>query len=133
MALTTDIWTSADTEAYITLTVHYFDQNWKLQAFVLETNAFPETHTRVEIAKKLKTICDNFGIGEKVSTVVHDSAANMVLSLDILEAERDWESLCCTAHTLQLCLKAGFEISGIARLLACALEISTIAWWLQRL
>ena len=80
-------------------------------------------HTRVEIAKKLKTICDNFGIGEKVSTVVHDSAANMVLSLDILEAERDWESLCCTAHTLQLCLKAGFEISGVARLLACARKL----------
>ena len=48
---------------------------------------------------------------------------NMVLSLDILEAERDWESLCCTAHTLQLCLKAGFEISGIARLLACACKL----------
>ena len=34
IALTTDIWTST---AYITVTVRYLDQEWKLQAFVLQT------------------------------------------------------------------------------------------------
>ena len=39
MALTTDIWTSMSTEAYMYMmvTVHYVDPNWVLQEFVLET------------------------------------------------------------------------------------------------
>ena len=116
IALTTDIWTSAATEAYmyITVTAHYLDLDWKLQAFVLQTAAFPKRHTGVEIATKLKQICDDFGIGEKVSAIVHDRAANMMLTLDILEAERSWESLSCSAHTLQLCLKAAFDIPAIS-------------------
>ena len=40
MALTTDIWTSIATEAYMTVTAHYIDPNWKLQNFVLDRNTF---------------------------------------------------------------------------------------------
>ena len=81
IALTTDIWTSAATQAYIT---HYLDLEWKLHAFVLQTAAFPERHTGVEIATKLKQICDDFGIGEKVPAIVHDRAARYSRSREIL-------------------------------------------------
>ena len=47
----------------------------------------------------------------------------MIELLDILEAERSWESLSCSAHSLQLCLKAGFDIPAISRLLACARKL----------
>ena len=40
IALTTDIWTSIAVEAYMTVTVHYLDPNWVMQAFVLENNKF---------------------------------------------------------------------------------------------
>ena len=56
MALTTDIWTSMATEAYMTVTAHCIDPNWKLQNFVLETLSFPERHTGVNIAQKLKEV-----------------------------------------------------------------------------
>ena len=56
MALTTDIWTSMATETYMTVTAHYIDPNWKLQNFVLETLSFPERHTGVNIAQKLKEV-----------------------------------------------------------------------------
>ena len=59
VALTTDIWTSMATEAYMTVAAHYIDPNWKLQNFVLETLLFPERHTAVNIAEKLK------GVGER--------------------------------------------------------------------
>ena len=101
VALTTDIWTSRAVEAYITVTAHYLNSLWVMYSYVLETSAFSERHTGVEIAGKLKDIADRFEIGTKVSVVVHDQAANMVNSLDILESERDWMSLNCTAHCLQ--------------------------------
>lgn len=99
------------------------DPSWTMKSCVLQTSAFPERHTGIEISGKLKEISDEFEIGTKVSVVVHDQAANMHCSLDILESERDWLSLSCTAHTLQLCLKPAFEIPVISRLLAVARKL----------
>ena len=47
----------------------------------------------------------------------------MICSLNILEKELGWKSLSCTAHTLQLCLKRGFDIPVISRLLAAARKL----------
>ena len=44
VALTTYIWTSMATEAYMTVTTHYIDPNWKLQNLVLETLISRKTH-----------------------------------------------------------------------------------------
>lgn len=52
--------------------------------FVLETSVFPERHTGIA---KLNEITDNFMIKDKVTAVVHDQAANMELSLFILNDE----------------------------------------------
>ena len=41
IALTTDIWTSCATEAYITITAHGIF-NWEMDSLVLATRAFPE-------------------------------------------------------------------------------------------
>jgi len=54
LSLTMDIWTSTATESYITITAHYIDESWVLQAYVLQTLPFPERHTGVNIAEKLK-------------------------------------------------------------------------------
>ena len=42
VALTTDIWTSSATEAYITVSAHYISPNWEICSYVLVTKAFPE-------------------------------------------------------------------------------------------
>ena len=47
----------------------------------------------------------------------------MICSLNILEKELGWKCLSCTAHTLQLCLKCGFDIPVISRLLAAAWKL----------
>ena len=123
IALTTDIWTSRAVEVYITVTAHYLDPSWKMQSYVLQTSAFPERHTGIEIAGKLKDISDHFKITSKVSVTVHDQASNMLNSLDLLESELGWKSLKCSAHCLQLCLKPDFEIPSINRLLAAARKL----------
>ncbi|XP_011403989.1 PREDICTED: zinc finger BED domain-containing protein 4-like [Amphimedon queenslandica] len=120
IALTTDIWPSRAVEAYITVTAHFFDSSWKLNAYVLETTAFPERHTGVEIAAKLQDIVDDFNINSHISVIVHNQTANMLSSLDILDSKRGWKSLNCVAHCLQLCLKPGFEIAAISRFMSPA-------------
>ena len=122
IALTTDIWTSRSTEAYITVTA-YCIIDWTMNAFVLGTRAFPERHTAVEISGKLKEVAEEFGIKDKVTSVVHDQASNMELCCSMLMEEEGWVSLKCTAHCLQLCLKRGFNIPVFSRLLAASRKI----------
>ena len=105
IALTTDIWTSRAVEAYISVIAHYLDPSWKMQSYVLKTSVFPERHTGIEIAGKLKDISNHFKITSKVSVMVHDQASNMSNSLDLLESELGWKSLKCSPHCLKLCLK----------------------------
>ena len=122
IALTTDIWTSCATEAYITITAHGIF-NWEMDSLVLATRAFPERHTAIEIASKLKEVADEFNVRHKVTTVVHDQAANMELCCYMLMEEEGWISLKCTAHCLQLCLQSGFNIPVFSRLLAATRKI----------
>ncbi len=125
IALTTDIWTSVATEAYITVSAHYISSTWKCCSCVLETKHFPERHTGQGIADKIDEIATAFAVDEKVSAIVHDQAANMELSLQILNSSKGWESLRCNAHCLQLCLKAGLSSNGISRLLGAGRKLVT--------
>ena len=52
IALSTDIWTSIATQAYITVTAHFISPNWELNTFLLQTASFPENHTAENIAEK---------------------------------------------------------------------------------
>jgi len=45
-----------------------------MRSFVLATKEFPERHTAIEIAQKLKEITTDFKVQDKVVCVVHDRA-----------------------------------------------------------
>ena len=66
------------------VTAHYIDPNWKLQNFALETLSFPERHTGVDIAEKLKDVGERWGIIGTVITVSHDQASNIEAAMEIL-------------------------------------------------
>ena len=128
ITLTTDIWTSIATESYITATAHYIDDNWELQAFVLETMPFPDRHTGINIVDKLKGLVERWEIMDNVGMVSHDQASNMKAAMEILHEECNWKSLYCAAHCLQLCILAGFSISAIDRLfISCKKDCNTLS------
>lgn len=53
VVLTTDMWTSVSTEAYLTVTCHLIE-NWQMREFVLETHTFHGQHTADNISLELK-------------------------------------------------------------------------------
>ena len=124
VSLTTDIWTSDANDAYITITIHFIAL-WEMKSFVLATREFPGRHTGTAISEAMLKVCEEFGIKNKVATIVHDEAANMQLSLRILGDSSDdrFESISCNAHRLQLCLKKGLSIDAIDRMIRCASKL----------
>lgn len=50
-SLTTDLWTSPQTEPYMCITIHFIDDDWTLCSHCLQMAYFPEDHTGAMIAQ----------------------------------------------------------------------------------
>ena len=53
LALTTDIWTSRNSDPYHSLIVHYINTDWELKKLIASVAPFSGRHTAENIAKKL--------------------------------------------------------------------------------
>ena len=96
-ATTSDLWSSRTSEPYISLTVHFIDEEWKLQTRCLETAYFPEDHTGELIAEGLKEALLSWGLIEKkMVCITTDSGANVVKATSL----NNWTRLQCFGHRL---------------------------------
>ena len=77
-ALTTHIWTSMHTQAYIRVTGHFITSNWEMKSVVLETAQLLKDHTGGTIASELKRNAEEWEISNKISLLVSDNASNML-------------------------------------------------------
>jgi len=53
ICLTSYLWTSINTEGFISLTAHFVDMNWKLNTKLLNFCHIPPLHTGFELSKKI--------------------------------------------------------------------------------
>ena len=104
-SITTDFWSSSNAESYITVTCHFLNDCWELKSCILTTYQVTMSHTAENIAAELKQIADDWGIDEKISCIVTDSAANMLAAARIT----GWRHLPCFAHTLNLIVQEATE------------------------
>ena len=115
IALTTDGWTSRATESYITVTVHFIDEAWKLKNYVLVTRPMHESHTGENIGSFLKETLAEWNLTKFGQIpVVTDNASNM----DIAVARADmFPHVKCLAHTINLAAQKALGINAVSRLL----------------
>lgn len=59
--ITTDIWTSRNTDSYMALTLHYVSEDFQFRSWTLEVEAFPGRHTGEAIAADLSRLFDRWG------------------------------------------------------------------------
>lgn len=116
IAITTDGWTSRNTESYITITAHVINNDWEMENVVLQTRPLFESHTGLHIAEVLRAALtewelqrENHGIA-----IVTDNAHNM----DVAVREAGLElHIKCFAHTTNLATQAGLSVVRVSRLL----------------
>ncbi|XP_053346541.1 zinc finger BED domain-containing protein 4-like [Clarias gariepinus] len=124
VSFTTDIWTSLQMEAYLTVTSHFITGDWRLESFVLETKKMEDSHTADHIARELTEIICEWDIpSSKIVSVVHDNAANMVACTNQLVQQPRWgkmKGVRCAGHTLQLCINSALKQDPICRTVAAA-------------
>ena len=102
-SLTSDIWTSRSSEAYISLMVHYITTDFDLKVVTLRCAPFSDVrHTGSEIANIVKESLLDAGMSlEKIVVYVTDNAANAIKSAQDLQVNHQG----CVAHLLNLVIQ----------------------------
>ncbi len=100
-AATTDLWSSRTTEPYISLTIHFIDEDFQLKSRCLQTAFFPEDHTSENIARGMREALTAWGLDERcLVCITTDNAANMIKAA----ALNNWTRLQCFGHRLHLAI-----------------------------
>lgn len=100
-ATTTDLWSSRTMDSYISLTIHFIDDEWKLCSKCLQTSYFPEDHTGEFISQGLREALESWGLDEEgMVCITTDNGANVVKAVEL----NDWTRLQCFGDGLHLAI-----------------------------
>lgn len=99
-AVTTDGWSSQANHSYVSITLHYINNEWNIKCCLLETGETVEEHTVEGLA------CWNLSVTQ-ISAMVTDNASNITAAINKLGCLR----LGCFSHTLQLSVQKALHLS----------------------
>ncbi|CAG8631490.1 4121_t:CDS:2, partial [Scutellospora calospora] len=103
--------TSLKMESFMAITIHFIDENWNLQHFVLDIFHFKRSHTGKIIADKLYNLLEEFEIETKVIALTTDNSSNMISAANFLQDKlTDFCHYRCIAHILNLVVSAGLNL-----------------------
>lgn len=99
VTLTTDCWTSSNTENFLAVTAHFLTHDFVIKHMVLGCEAFGERHTGENLGNAIKKIIDEWELQNKILIVVSDNASNIKKAVkDILQLRH----FGCYAHSINL-------------------------------
>ena len=103
-SLTTDGSTSRSQGCYITTTVHFLDDSWRLQSRVLDTNVIHEAHIGQNLSRAIRNTADKWGTNKipGFNSVTTDNAS--VMTNAVRESGYDIH-VGCFAHNINLATK----------------------------
>ena len=121
-AVTTDLWTSLHQQrAYISLTAHFVDSDFKHHSKCLQTLEIPQDHDASSLKDVLTSMFEDWKIAGKVCGGITDNASNMVNAFRLMGIEH----FPCVAHTLQLSIGRGLGVTRVQRVLGRCKKLVT--------
>ena len=123
VGVTTDLWTSRAGDSYISLTLSWVDQKFRLLRFTPFVHPFPGRHTGDRISIELDEMLRDLQFDPATDKVcVSDNASNMKVALRHSEQLREYY---CNIHTLQLGIEDTFKnVHGMTGVLSKAKNIA---------
>lgn len=98
---TTDLWSSRTSEPYISLTVHFVDEEFELKSRCLQTSYFPDDHTGENIALGLREALAAWDLCEaRQVAITTDNGTNIVKAVEL----NQWTRIQCFGHRLHLAI-----------------------------
>lgn len=115
-SITCDVWTSQNQLSFFGFTIHYIDDDWKLQEGLIAFKYLQGEHDGESLGKELLSDLDDLDITDRLLGVTADNASNNTTMLQYVEShyrERcpnsafsvNWNQIECMAHVLNLAVQ----------------------------
>ena len=120
VCLTTDTWTSVQNMNYMSLTVHWINDQWKLERKVLNF-CFVSDHAGDTLGRKVEECLLDWDIGQIFSLTLDNASSNTSAVEYLKTFTKDWDSTIsnneflhvrCCAHIVNLVVRAGWETTN---------------------
>ena len=98
VTITTDGWTSNNTESYLCVTAHYINSDMEMCSSLLECFKYSDKHTADNLCTELKRVVREWTIEDKIVAAVSDNAPNILAAIRLA----GWRHVLCFAHMLNL-------------------------------
>jgi hypothetical protein len=70
LAFTIDVWTALNTTAYMGVTVHFIDDNFKMNHFLIDFVHLQSNHSGVELGQAFVSVLRKFNLEKKVNLIL---------------------------------------------------------------
>jgi hypothetical protein len=84
VSLTSDIWSGNAKEDYISVVAHFVSTDWKLQKRVVGFRLIEVKHSSENIAERIASVVEEFGLIDKVFAVTLDNASSNSKAMETL-------------------------------------------------
>ena len=86
------MWTSTiNCEAFLGITIHYIDCDWKLRHFLLDIIPFAISHSGINISREIKRVLEEFYIANKIIALTTDNESAMLVCGEEIASALDSE------------------------------------------
>ncbi|BAH93922.1 Os07g0469700 [Oryza sativa Japonica Group] len=115
VSVTSDIWSSRAKEDYLSVVIHFIDDDWQMQKRVLGLRLIDVSHTGENIAERIREVIDEFNLADKIFAVTMDNASANSRAMEILQplfciyAQSFLLHQRCACHIINLIVKCGFK------------------------
>jgi len=125
VSFTTDLWQSRSTDDYISLTLHYINEDWEMLHFNIECRPYAADHSGVNIGHTLdQMIREVPGLDQAVQKLMTtDGAANMKKACD--ESDEVDEQLLCLNHIINLAFKDACAVPMVANMIKLCKDLAS--------
>ncbi|KAL6635263.1 hypothetical protein ACP70R_027934 [Stipagrostis hirtigluma subsp. patula] len=142
LSATMDMWTSNQNKGYMCVTLHWIDNDWKIQKRIINFFHVTGRHTGEKLSDSFTSCLLKWYIEKKMfSLTLDNAAANEVAVKDIVvELKKHAPLICgglffhvrCANHILNLVARDGMSVMGSAtnniRAFVLAVKSSTVQW-----
>lgn len=124
VVLSIENWADNAKRSYLSISANVIDSNWRFCRSLLETHPVYQAKADNDLGEHLHAMVAEFGLcSNRVSCVVHDKSSMLSTYFRSFKDAYGWTSLCCTAHSLQGCVKVGLEVQEVQEALTAARDL----------
>jgi len=114
VTFTADMWTSINNSAFLSLTIHYTDTNWKLKSFLLDIIPIliSVRHTGLNMTEALINIINEYNLGLTINNVASMIVCERIIKDELKKIFNNirFSHYQCVAHILNLAVQEGFQL-----------------------